>query len=675
MAKTNVSPLGYPHYGAGHVEVLVKEKDGSDYSVLFAPDPNNNELREAGLPMQFYYYPKVPRLAKHPDGRFKFSMQVFKGAADETTVLGAEGLEEEAGAFASMTSTIDLPEEQLKIAIDHFQQDLIKKYSMYASGINGLYNIGKEKLSIANIRPIQLTENKISMHVIGEAGDNPFGGSNPWTHNIQGAGAGQTFGLGENAFSMLMGRNSALLLKDSLEKGGNNLVVENAIKYKAYMPSMIIKTTVHGQKTHNYFSGKLNASAGILNLKWEEEYEKLKTEGHIETEIFCDDSLTTEEMNKIKESLVTQQRENAFKALQKCIFEPEDKKFEAAKDPEKNKQGILSRILWGDLSIGVSLKHGYQERDLDYTDEVKYSGVYSLSSKISGNMDPLIKPGEKNPQEVLSQYIQEVRLDEDFSKVHIVAELAGELSEKDSDGNIMYSPVKKVTIEVGYPDSKGRMVWKSSGRKIPADGSGTPYVTKDSRDGKKTIDAIYPAIWASNDAVDDLFVFDFVANDKPTPAKLRRTIVYAKHKNVCVKDNKEEVDIQGSKCIVEFPEIRMFDYKITPETMFSCDTMEVTIKADQVGAKKIVFTEDNCDDIVPFQVWYDKTMKVKPAQYKLKYTCKGKVGKTLKKETITTDWIDLDFESGDLILQIPEGTEKQNKTVESIRKTFMEDEE
>ena len=116
MAKTNVSPLGYPHYGAGSVEVLTKDDKGADFAVLFAPDPNNNELREAGLPMQFYYYPKAPRLAKHSDGRYKFSMQVFKGTADEGTVIGAEGLEEEAGAFASLTSTIDIPEPLLKQA-------------------------------------------------------------------------------------------------------------------------------------------------------------------------------------------------------------------------------------------------------------------------------------------------------------------------------------------------------------------------------------------------------------------------------------------------------------------------------------------------------------------------------------------------------------------------------
>ena len=670
MAKTNVSPLGYPHYGAGSVEVLTKDDKGADFAVLFAPDPNNNELREAGLPMQFYYYPKAPRLAKHSDGRYKFSMQVFKGTADEGTVIGAEGLEEEAGAFASLTSTIDIPESLLKQALTQLQDKLKKQYGKYTNGLLGLFNLGSKQLIPANVRPVQLTENNISMHVIGEDGKKPFGGANPWTHNVQGGGKGQTFGLGENAFSMLMGRNSASLLKASLEAGGNNLVVENEIKYKAYMPALKIKTTVHGEKVHTYFSSKL--TGGIIPIDWEHEYEKLRTEGHIESEIICDESITPDDVKKLRETLLNKMREDALKALQKCIFEPADKKFDPAKDPKGH---TVKFLLFSFETPALSLKSGSQTRIMDYTDEVSYSGIYELSSKISGNMDPLIKKGDANGKNQLAQYVQEVRLDEDFSKLHIVAMLAGELSEKDSSGRILYSPVKKVSIEVGYPNSKGQMVWKSSARMIPSDGSGTPYVTKTSRDGETQIDAIYPAIWANNEMVDNLFVFDFVRNDKPSQAQLRQKIFYVKNECVCLKDKEVVKIIQGTKCDIEFPEVRMFNYKFMPEMLYECDTLEVTLKADTVGTRKFTFTVENFDEAVPFQAWYEKDAKIAPAQYKVKYTCKGKVGKTPKRESITTDWIKLDYESGDVNIQIPEGTEKQNATINSIRKKYMEDEE
>lgn len=670
MAKTNVSPLGYPHYGAGSVQVLVKEKDGADYAVVFSPDPNNNELREAGLPMQFYYYPKAPRLAKHPDGRFKFAMQLFAAESSEDSTIGAEGLEEEAGAFASLTSTIDIPETILQKALIQFQEDLHKKYASFDSGIGGLYNIGNKSVDMANIRPVQLSSNIISMHVIGEDGKNPFGGANPWSFNIQGGGEGQTFGLGENAFSILMGRNSAQLLWASLKKGGNDLVVENTIKYKAYMPSLIIKTTVKGKKVHDYFSAKLKADLIVTTLNWEHEYEKIKTEGHIESEIICDDTLKTEDMEKIKQSLLTQQRENAFAALQKCIFEPADKNFTPASDPKGHTFRFLG-LSWETPSL--SLKTGKQIRELDYTDEVKYSGIYSLPSKISGNMDPLIALGEKNPDKALAQYLQEVRLDEGFQKVHVVAELTGSLGKEDKDGNVLRSPVKKVMIEVGYPDSKGKMVWKNSGRVI--NGSGTPYLTKESKDGTKTIDVIRPATWAGNDNADDMYVFDFVRNDndKDKP-KVRRSIYYFEADNVLLENKTgEEIKLEGTKCNIEFPEVKMLKYNITPEKLYACDTLELTVKAPKVGTRKYVFNEENCEEAVLFQAWYEKGEKVDP-KYKIKYTCKG--AKSTDKVTIESkDWIDLDFEVGDWYLSIPEGTEKQNEKIDKNRSKYMEEEE
>ncbi len=666
----NVTPLGCPHFGAGTVEILVQEKDGADYAILFSPDPMNNELRNAGLPMQFYYYPKVPRLAKHPDGRFKFSMQIFKGTADESTVIGAEGLEEEAGGFASLTSTIDIPEEILKKAIEKFQETLEKQHSKIYTGLKGLFAliVGKTKLSPANVRPIQLVENTIKMHVMGEDGKTPFGGANPWAHKIQGDGKGQTFGLGENAFSMLMGRYTVSLLKASLENGGNNLIVENYIKYRVYIPTLTIKTTVDAKKTHEYFSS--NFSAGnLFKLNWEHEYEKLLTNGSIETEIICDESLAPEDMAKLKESLVTQQRSDAFSALQKTIFEPAEKEYTPTEKASNKKKFLF----WTINCPALNLKSAYQERGLKFVDRVKYSGIHVFESKISGNMDPLVKKGEKETTKVLSQYMQEVRLDEDFSKLHVVAELNGDLAEKDSDGNIMYSPVSKISIEVGYPDSKGNMVWKGSGRMIPSDGSGTPYVTKTSRDGTKQIDAIYPAIWAKNEAAGNLFVFDFVRNSGNTKARVRQSIVYAKHKHIMLKDYKTEKEISGSKCFIDFPEVRMLDYQLSTEQLHACDTLEVTVKAEKIGSKKIKFTEDNCDAVIPYKAWYEKDHTLKPLQYKLKYTCKGKVGKSLKKVAITTDWETLDYTDGSVLFEIPSGKEEQNKTIEAIRKQFMEE--
>ena len=103
--------------------------------------------------------------------------------------------------------------------------------------------------------------------------------------------------------------------------------------------------------------------------------------------------------------------------------------------------------------------------------------------------------------------------------------------------------------------------------------------------------------------------------------------------------------------------------------------MEVSIKAPNIGTRKFLFNEENCEDAITFQAWYERNKDV-TAKYKVKYTCKGKAGKTSKTVKIESkDWIDLDFEQGNLYISIPEGTEKQNETIEAIRGKFMEEEE
>src|SRR6218665_3032729 len=385
------TPLGYPHAGAGTVEILLEKEDGADYAVLFSPDPNNMLLRDAGLPMQFYYYPKAPRLAKHPDGTFKFAMQVFKSEGDSSTVIGAEGLEEEAGAYTTLTSTIDLPEALLKKAIDKLKTRLSTDYKNHRkSSLFGLFSfiIGVDKdFNSTNVRPIQLTENTISMHVVGEKSpNNPFGGANPWTFNIQGEGAGTTFGLGDNALSVLMGRNSASLVKNALESGSNNLVIENKIKYKGYMPTTTIKTTVDVKKVHSYFSAKANVSWSFVDVNWESEYEKILTQGGIVSEIITDNQFSNEERKKVEEALFQKQRDFAFQLVQKQIFDAPEKQFTPASTPEK--PGGFFRILFGGGSVGVSLKHGTQIREVKFTDEIKFSAIEVLDSKISGNLTP-----------------------------------------------------------------------------------------------------------------------------------------------------------------------------------------------------------------------------------------------------------------------------------------------
>lgn len=667
------TPLGYPHAGAGTVEILLEKEDGADFAVLFSPDPNNILLREAGLPMQFYYYPKYPRLSKHPDGRFKFSMQVFKGIGDNSGIIGAEGQEEEAGAYTTLTSTIDLPEALLKKAIDKLKTRLNSDFKNHRkSTLFGLFSflIGVDKdFNSTNVIPIQLTENNIAMHVVGEKSpNNPFGGANPWTFNIQGEGAGTTFGLGDNALSILMGRNSATLVKDSLKSGGNNLVVENNIKYKAYMPETVIKTTIDVKKVHTYFSAKTNVSWSFVDLNWEHEYEKILTEGGITSEVITDEQFSSEERKKFEESLLQKQRDFAFEMVKKQIFDVSDKQFTPVDTPQKP-SGFF-RLFMGLGNVGMNLKSGSQIRAVKFTDEIKYSAIQVLDSKISGNLTPLTAKSGAEAEAELKQYIVESRLDEDFTKIQIVASLNGGLIKLDKDNEILNdSPVSVVSIEIGYPDSKGNMVWKGQGKMIAPEG--TPYVKNISRSGKE-LDGIFPATWNDKSKEKNAFVIDFVKNSKPSKVKVRQEIMYEKDKRVKLKDTVKEYEFEGTKIFVPLPIQNMINYTLSTEELFECDTLEVTLKVDKMATKKFKFTADNFEDAIPYRAWYELDYTVKPTEYKVKYTCSGKIGKKSKKVSISTDFQKIDYQEGDVLFELPTGTDTQNADIEKIRAPFME---
>ncbi|WP_396175368.1 hypothetical protein [Flavobacterium sp.] len=670
----NATPLGYPHAGAGTVEILLENEDGVDYTLLFSPDPHNNDLRKENKAMQFYYYPKAPRLAKEPvkDGKYKFSMQVFKGVID-SGIIGSEGFSEEAGAFTTLTSTIDVPEQVLKKAIDKLKQKLHTEYqNQRHSKLFGLFSYIKgvdKDFNETNVRPIQLTENKISMHIIGEKDKLPFDGQNPWSFNVQGEGNGTTFGLGENAFSVLMGRNSALLVKSSLENGNNNLVVQNAIKYKGYLPTTKIKTTIDVKRVHTYFSAKANVSVGgYADLKWESEYEKIKTDGGIVSEIFTDEQFSNDEKKKFEMELLTKQREFAFQLLQKEIFDKPEKQFTPASDPNAS-LGLFS-IFTGGISVGVSLKSGTQIREVQFTDEIKFSAVTVMDSTLSGTLTPLTTKSGDAAKEDLKKYITEVRLDEDFTKVQVTASLNGGIARVDKEGIITSdSAVNQVALEVGYPDSKGKMVWKGSGRKMAI--GGVPFI-KTTTSGGKTIDAVFPANWNDPSMVDDKFVFDFVKNATPSNVKVRTNVMYEKDKRVKLADKVVEYDFDGTNVFIPLPITNMVDYTLSTEELFECDTIEVTLKVDKMSTQKFKFTADNFEDMIPYKVWYEANYSIKPTQYKVKYTCKGKIGTKSKKVSISTNYVAIDYFAGDVLFEIPSGTDAQNKDVEKIRASFME---
>ena len=352
--------------------------------------------------------------------------------------------------------------------------------------------------------------------------------------------------------------------------------------------------------------------------------------------------------------------------MRKQILDPTDKNFGG----ETSESEKLLNIWNQGASMGFSLKSGQQVREVNFTDSIRFSSIEVLSSKISGNLTPLTLKSGTEAKTELKKYISEIQLDEDFSKVQVIASLNGGLIKLDKDSDIVNdSPVSQVSIEVGYPDSKGKIIWKSSGRMIAPEG--TPYVKTTSRAGKE-IDAIFPATWNDKSKEKNAFVFDFVKNNGASKVKVRQNIMYEKDKRVKLKDTVNEYEFEGTKIFIPLLVQNMINYNLSTEELFESDTLEVTFKADKMATKKFKFTADNYEEMLPYKAWYELDYNIKPTEYKVKYTCKGKIGKKAKKVTISTDYQKIDYLEGDILFEIPTGTDAQNADIEKIRAPFME---
>jgi hypothetical protein len=148
--------------------------------------------------------------------------------------------------------------------------------------------------------------------------------------------------------------------------------------------------------------------------------------------------------------------------------------------------------------------------------------------------------------------------------------------------------------------------------------------------------------------------------------------MYEKDKRIKLKDTVNEFDFDGTKLFIPLPIQNMINYTLSTEQLFECDTLEVTLKVDKMPTKKFKFTSENFEELFPYRVWYELDYEVKPTEFKVKYTCKGKVGTKTKKVSISTAFEKLDYQEGDVLFEIPTGTDAQNSDIEKIRAAFNE---
>nr|WP_052739270.1 hypothetical protein [Methanosarcina mazei] len=114
-----------PVFTGGFEEFVVNGESGEQYTILYLPDRNNDQLQREGKAPVYYWVPGQVRLARFGDtGDFKFRHIHFVGVMDEQTHVGVEGRAEVVGGLLSFTTTSRYPTSVLKQA----EEQLLNKF-------------------------------------------------------------------------------------------------------------------------------------------------------------------------------------------------------------------------------------------------------------------------------------------------------------------------------------------------------------------------------------------------------------------------------------------------------------------------------------------------------------------------------------------------------------------
>lgn len=595
-------PGGAINIGA-ELRVLVKNKDGVDFSMIFFPDVNNDLLRQAGLPMHFYYVPQSVHLAKDfIDGQlqYKFHLQEFAGVLTKDGNIGTPKDLELAGGYLTFSTTMATDESVMAKIRTSLQSDLETRYSK--SGLLGW----NKTLPPVVIGPVQITQattviHKMNMDNLPAAYGPPMG-----AFVVQGEGEANLTPTGTNAYSVMLGSIPVQMVKAAALSGASNIVVENYIKYKIHTQPFTLKITGKWESVYQHLSVAFKGRYLFASADIAAEWNNMRKAGVIQVEMTIDGEFINadkeKQLEEYKDAIVKQFME----AAQKAIIEPAAPQVEPAKAEDKGSW------FWN-ASGAFKFRQDRSTLDLNY--EEKRQLTVLRATKISANLQGLANEIQKDPKRE-KLYFSLVPLDEGFQKVHVVASCNANWGENGQDGD----PIQRIDLQVGYPDSKGNLVWKASGK------------YKENNADTEISENAEPAFWDKS-TQDRLYIFDFMKQkglsaDKQNKVYVRKNIRFKERPNVMVNTTTIEevteeriIEARGESAGKFGVRISLDDAPLPPKMK-----VVVTCKAEGMPDEVFEFNDKNTEDGSPvynWEIFYAKPTDIRNWQYRVDVTLAG----------------------------------------------------
>lgn len=488
-----VSAVG-PVFVGGFEEFVVQGED-RQYTILYLPDRNNEQLQAEGKPPAYYWVPGEVRLARQGDGGdFKFHHTHFVGVLSDETHVGVDDEAEVQGGILGFTTTSRYPTSVLEAA----EQQLLAKFrgeddrywgwrtnaapqfriapiqsnqtaiTSLSPGSNGLSAL--EQAAIQNGENLSDTETNVG----GSPGGPPaprFRSSehsgriahgrdfqarsnlDPWAFQMQGQGSGSVTG-GENAYSAMMGAYPSEILWSGFHGTYSPMVVAQQLLLPMWSQEIYLR--IHGswERIFEHFSAHVNARKLWFSADIKIELQKLMTEGNIEVELAIDGTVPgSERIQGEIDSRIDMITEKFMEQANEMIFQAPTPDVEPAQAPSG---GFLSRLFGGG---GVALNYNRERRGLNLSYEETRHHRYLHSNTISSNMSGFFQE-MKNDPDAESKYFSRLVLGGLGRKVYRVVKPV--VRWRGPETEHIGDPVAFVSAQCGYPDENGELVWRPS---------------------------------------------------------------------------------------------------------------------------------------------------------------------------------------------------------------------
>ena len=475
MPDTTVHALG-PLFGADFITIEIDDETKGKFALEIFPDANNPELRNNGLPTQFYFMPKEIQLAKKEDGSgdFDFSVTLFKGLMTQEDTLGISGIPstggevDAGGAFIAFSTTMAVPENVIAAALaklktgDH--EAPAKRIAQYFVGADqgpapllGIVPIVDNAVTIeipqlpgapsaaapgASTSPATAPAASPTPATPGAAVTTPppsTAGSpttgdskSPWFISAQGTGHGSIEASGISSFLVTCNQMAAGAIVGALKDGRSPFTVHYNMKQLFYINACNIHMDIDMDKTFTQLSGAAQAKYGFLQADLQANYQSCLTSGAITTVIQENGTDVDADVKKLIEKTVSDMQDRAYNLVKSEIFDWQPK----PDDPATASAGACG-------GVAVSLKANYQTRGLHMTQGFDLNETISKEDTVSGTLTALEPAIKKN----LDKYLSIVDIGEFFKKIQVAASPNIDFG----DGEIS-DPINEALIQVSYPN-------------------------------------------------------------------------------------------------------------------------------------------------------------------------------------------------------------------------------